>query len=68
MTRHWPFRKTDTDASSSKTKAKAPPPKKECNRPYFSVEIVQALYDQNESVTCAMFTFPVAGTLIAVRC
>jgi hypothetical protein len=50
MTGRWPFRKTDADASSSKTKAKAPPPKKECNRPYFSVEIVQALYDQNESV------------------
>jgi hypothetical protein len=52
MTGRWPFRKTDTGASSSKGKAKgkAPPPKKERNRPYFSVEIVQALYDQNESV------------------
>jgi hypothetical protein len=43
MTGRWPFRKTDADASSSK--AKAPPPKKEQNRPYMNVEIVQGLYD-----------------------
>jgi hypothetical protein len=50
MTGRWPFRKTDASASSSKAKAKARPSKKEQNRPYFSVEITQALYDQNESV------------------
>jgi hypothetical protein len=54
MTGRWPFRKTDAGPSSSKGKAKAkakvPPPMKERNRPYFSVEIVQALYNQNESV------------------
>jgi hypothetical protein len=50
MTGRWPFRKSDANTSSSKTKKKAPLPKKEWNRPYMSVEIVQALYDQNASV------------------
>jgi hypothetical protein len=52
MTRRWPFRKTDAGASSSKAKAKAkgPLPKKERNRPYMSVEITQAQYNQKSSV------------------
>jgi hypothetical protein len=51
MTGHWPFRKTDVSASSIlATKKKVSPPKKERNQPYFSVEIVQALYNQNASV------------------
>jgi hypothetical protein len=45
MTWRWPFRRSDADASSSKVKKKAPPPKKERNRPYMNVEIVQALYE-----------------------
>jgi hypothetical protein len=45
MTGRWPFWKTDVGASSSKAKAKVPPPKKERNRPYMSVEIAQALYN-----------------------
>jgi hypothetical protein len=50
MTGRWPFRKTDAGASSSKAKMKAPPPKKERNQPYISVEITRALDDQHASV------------------
>jgi hypothetical protein len=62
MIGRWPFRKTDAGASSSKAKAKVPPPKKESNRPYMSVEIMQALYDQNSSVGMRGVHLPVAGT------
>jgi hypothetical protein len=37
-------------SSSSAVKKNAPPPKKERNHPYMSVEIAQALYDQNASM------------------
>jgi hypothetical protein len=51
MTGCWLLRKTDADASSSKAaKKKELPPKKEQNWLYVSVEITQALYDQNASV------------------
>jgi hypothetical protein len=51
MTGRWPFKKTDAGASSSSTsKKKGSPLKKEQNRSYMNVEIVQALYDQNASV------------------
>jgi hypothetical protein len=38
------------EPQTSKATKKAPPPKKERNHPYMSVEIAQALYDQNTSV------------------
>jgi hypothetical protein len=50
MTGSWPFRKTDVGASESKAKATASPPKTERHRPYMSVEIAHALYNQNSSV------------------
>jgi hypothetical protein len=60
MTRRWQFKKTqDIGASSSAAaKKKAPPPKKERNRPYMSVEIAQALYDQNAPVGLCDFHLP----------
>jgi hypothetical protein len=66
MTGRWSFRKTDTGASSSVAKKKAPLPKKERNRPYMSVEITHALYDQNTSVGCATSIFPMAGRRVPV--
>jgi hypothetical protein len=53
MTGHWPFKKNDAGASSSSAaKKKVPPPnKKDWNRPYMSVEMAHALYDQNASVS-----------------
>jgi hypothetical protein len=53
MTGHWPFNKNDAGiSSSSAAKNKVPPPnKKDQNRPYMSVEMAHALYDQNAPVS-----------------
>jgi hypothetical protein len=58
---------TDAGASSSKAKAKASSPNKERNRPYMSVEIVQALYDQNSSVGLRDVHLPSGWHLTARR-
>jgi hypothetical protein len=67
MTWCWPFRKSDADASSSKAKKKPLLPKKERNRPYMNVEIVQALYDQNASMGLRDIHLPGSWHLDAKR-
>jgi hypothetical protein len=53
MIGHWPFKKNNAGASSSSAAKNnvLPCNKKDRNRPYMSMEIAHALYDQNASLS-----------------